>query len=31
MLDLDEKPEGLRIVSPQEFWNLAPSEGKGRV
>jgi hypothetical protein len=23
MLELDEKPEGLQIVSPREFWNLA--------
>lgn len=30
MLDLDEKPEGLRIVSPREFWRLAAGKGKGR-
>jgi uncharacterized protein len=23
MLDLKKKPEGLRIISPREFWNLA--------
>lgn len=27
MLSLKEKPEGLRIVSPREFWNLA-AKGK---
>jgi uncharacterized protein len=31
MLELDEKPEGLQIVSPREFWNLAAGRGKGRV
>jgi predicted nucleic acid-binding protein len=31
MPDLDEKPEGLRIVSPREFWSLAAGKGKGRV
>jgi predicted nucleic acid-binding protein len=25
------KPEGLQIVSPREFWNLAAGRGKGRV
>jgi uncharacterized protein len=23
ILDLDEKPQGLRILSPREFWNVA--------
>ena len=27
MLDLEEKPEGLRILSPREFWNLAAGKG----
>jgi predicted nucleic acid-binding protein len=31
MLELDEKPEGLQIVSPREFWNVAAGRGKGRV
>ena len=31
MLELDEKLEGLQIVSPREFWNLAAGRGKGRV
>lgn len=31
MLELDEKPEALQIVSPREFWNLATGRGKGRV
>lgn len=25
ILELKEKPEGLRIISPREFWNLAAS------
>jgi uncharacterized protein len=28
MLDLKEKPEGLRIVNPRQFWNLAASKGE---
>ncbi len=28
MLDLEEKPEGLRILNPREFWNLAAGKGK---
>lgn len=31
MPGLDEKLEGLQIVSPREFWNLAAGRGKGRV
>jgi len=31
MLELDEKPEALQIVSPREFWNVAAGRGKGRV
>ncbi len=30
ILDLREKPEGLRIVNPREFWNLAAARGKGK-
>ena len=30
ILDLIEKPEGLRIVNPREFWNLAASKKKRR-
>jgi uncharacterized protein len=26
ILDLNEKPEGLRIVNPREFWNLMASK-----
>jgi uncharacterized protein len=28
ILDLNEKPEGLRILNPREFWNLAASKGE---
>jgi len=28
ILDLNETPEGLRIVSPRDFWNLVASKGK---
>jgi len=28
ILDLEEKPEGLRIVNPREFWNLAAGKRK---
>jgi predicted nucleic acid-binding protein len=31
MLELDEKPEALQIVSPREFWNLAAGRGKRRI
>jgi uncharacterized protein len=30
MLGLSEKPEGLRIVNPREFWNLAAGKRKRR-
>jgi predicted nucleic acid-binding protein len=30
MLDLKEQPEGLRIVSPREFWNLVASKSRRR-
>jgi predicted nucleic acid-binding protein len=28
ILNLNEKPEGLRIVNPREFWNLTASKKK---
>jgi len=28
MLDLEDKPGGLRIVNPREFWNLAAGKQK---
>ncbi len=28
ILNLNEKPEGLRIVNPREFWNLVASKKK---
>ena len=28
LVDLKEKPEGLRILSPREFWDLAVGKGK---
>lgn len=28
ILDLEEKPQGLRILSPREFWNLVAGRGK---
>jgi predicted nucleic acid-binding protein len=31
MLELDEKPEALQIVSPREFWNLAAGRGRRRI
>jgi predicted nucleic acid-binding protein len=30
MLDLKEKPPGLRIVNPREFWNLVASKSRKR-
>jgi predicted nucleic acid-binding protein len=30
MLDLKEPPQGLRIVSPREFWNLIASKPRKR-
>jgi predicted nucleic acid-binding protein len=30
MLDLKEKPEGLRIISPREFWNVAATKPRKR-
>ena len=30
MLDLKEPPQGLRIVSPREFWNLVASKPRKR-
>jgi len=30
MLDLKEKPQGLRIVSPREFWNLVARKSRKR-
>ena len=30
MLDLKEPPQGLRIVSPREFWNLVASKSRRR-
>jgi uncharacterized protein len=30
ILDLNEKPEGVRIVNPREFWNLTASKKKRR-
>jgi predicted nucleic acid-binding protein len=31
ILDLEERPEGLRTLSPRQFWNLAAGKEKGRV
>ena len=28
LLDLKEKPQGLRILSPREFWDMTISKGK---
>jgi hypothetical protein len=28
MLDLEDKPEGLRMVSPRQFWNIAAGKQK---
>jgi predicted nucleic acid-binding protein len=28
ILDLKEKPQGLRIVYPRELWNLAAGKGE---
>jgi predicted nucleic acid-binding protein len=30
MLDLKEKPKGLRIISPREFWNVAATKPQKR-
>jgi predicted nucleic acid-binding protein len=30
MLDLKEKPKGLRIISPREFWNVAARKPRKR-
>jgi predicted nucleic acid-binding protein len=30
IVDLKEKPQGLRIVSPREFWNLAARKEKSK-
>ena len=30
ILDLNEKPAGLRIVNPREFWNLVAGKEKGK-
>ena len=31
ILDLEGKPEGLRILSPREFWNLAAGKERRKV
>lgn len=31
MLDLDEKPKGLRIFSPRDFWEMLSKERQRRV
>jgi predicted nucleic acid-binding protein len=28
MLDLEDKPEGLRVVNPRQFWNIAAGKHK---
>jgi predicted nucleic acid-binding protein len=30
ILDLEEKPQGLRILNPREFWNVAAGKQKSR-